>query len=436
MLKKMSLALVMAGLVGGAFAATEADVESTFFPYKKGFPSFPGLSAGTVISKDNVDQFKDALAEGTYMMIKNGYTTVTVGETIDFELPKEYIQATKDNLNKTQLGAKAGDNISGFVAGRPFPEEPDAKDPRAGEKLAWNYKYGLNWGDNGVIKPLIMKYRNMESGAVERTLTNHFSFLNFKHRIKDAPVPEITPNPSDLFRAIYLQVVGPEDLKDTKLLIQRFDDDSKLDDNYLYLGFQRRVRRLAAGQVTDSFLGSDMMIEDFEGYNGRVSDMKWEYKGTKNVLLPMWKHNEAPLGDEIAADADGYKYIKFGGKGGCFLQAPWQLRKSYVLEATPVDPNHPIGKRVFYMDAQLQNLNGAIEIYDRKGKLWKVWSVGKSHPDYHLPINKGTGIGIDDGFQMVDVQANHCTTGHFRGEVDKSQTPPQKFQVQYMRGSD
>ena len=51
----------------------------------------------------------------------------------------------------------------------------------------------------------------------------------------------------------------------------------------LYLGFQRRVRRLAQGQVTDSFLGSDLMIEDFEGYNGRVSDMKWTYKGTKNV---------------------------------------------------------------------------------------------------------------------------------------------------------
>jgi len=436
MLKKLSLALVMAGLIGGAHAATDADVENTFYPYKKGFPSFPGLKAGMTITKDNVEQFKDALAAGTYLMIKNGYTTITVGETTDFKLPEEYIKATKANLNKSQLGAAVGDNIVGFEAGRPFPEEPDLKDPRAGEKLAWNYKYGLNWGDNAIINPLIFKYRNMETGEVERTLRNKFHFLNFKHRIRDEPVPEVTPNPSNLFRAIYMEVEGPEDLKGTKLLIQRYDDDAKLDDAYLYLGFQRRVRRLATGQVTDAFLGSDLMIEDFEGYNGRVADMKWTYKGTRNVLLPMWNHNESPLSDEIPADSDGYKYIKFGGKGGCFLQAPWQLRKAYVLEAEPVNPNHPISKRVFYMDAQLQNVNGAIEIYDRKGELWKVWSVGKSQPEHHLAINKGSGVGIDDGFQMVDIQSNHCTSRHFRGEIAPNETPPQKFQVQYMRGSD
>jgi hypothetical protein len=88
------------------------------------------------------------------------------------------------------------------------------------------------------------------------------------------------------------------------------------------------------------------------------------------------------------------------------------------------------------MDAQLGSMNGAIEIYDRKGELWKVWSVGKSHPDHHLPINKGSGIGIDDSFQMVDVQSKHCTTGHFKGQIDTKQNPPGLFQVQTMRGSD
>ena len=80
-------------------------------------------------------------------------------------------------------------------------------------------------------------------------------------------------------------MLEPQDLKDTQLLIQRNEDDLKLDDAYLYLGFQRRVRRLATGQTTDAFLGSDLMIEDFEGYNGRVSDMKWRYLGSKNIRV-------------------------------------------------------------------------------------------------------------------------------------------------------
>lgn len=429
------LHMLVVGLVGSTHAATETDVDNSFNPYKLGMPSFPGLNVGMTISKSNVDQFKDILAVGTYKIIKDGLFEMKVGPTFNFSLPQTYVDATRKNLNKAKLGSKTGD-IEGFIAGRPFPEEPDPKDPRAGEKLAWNFKYGLNWGDNGAISPVYLKYRNMQTGQVEKLIKGDFHFLNFKHRIKDAPVPEITPNPSNLFRGTYLHIQEPQDLKNTQLLIQRSDDDQKLDDAYLYLGFQRRVRRLASGQTTDSFLGSDLMIEDFEGYNGRVSDMKWTYKGTKNLLLPMWKHNELNLSGDMPQETDGYKFVNFGGQGGCFIDGAWQLRKVYVLEAVPVNPNHPVSKRVFYMDSQLQSLNGAIEIYDRKGDLWKVWSVGKSHPDYHLPINKGSGIGIDDSFQMVDLQTKHCTTGHFKGQVDYKQNPPSMFQVQYLRGGD
>ncbi len=434
-LKKLSLALSALLVSTAALAATEADVDATFSPYKNGTPKFAGLNPGMTINKGNVDQFKDVLAVGTYKAIKEGWTEIKVGATTSFDLSKPYIDATRKNLNSAKLGANTGE-LSGYVAGRPFPEEPDAKDPHAGDKLAWNYKYGVNWGDNASINPFYWKYRNMTTGQVEKTIKFDFHFLNLKHRVKDAPVPEVPGNGSNLYRAIYVHVQEPMDLKNTQLLIQRYEDDQKLDDAYLYLGFQRRVRRLATGQVTDSFLGSDLMIEDFEGYNGRVSDMKWTYKGTKNILLPLWNHNDLKLATDMPAEADGYKYVDFGGQGGCFYQGSYQLRKVYVLEATPVNSNHPIGKRVFYMDSQLQNLNSAIEIYDRKGELWKIWSVGKSHADAHLAMNKGSGIGIDDAFSMVDVQSKHCTTGQFKGQVDYKQNPPAMFQVQYMRGGD
>lgn len=435
-MKQQLIALLIAGLAGSAFAATEADVDNSFNPYKAGMPSFAGLTAGTVITKANVEQFKDVLGAGVYKLIKDGLFEIKVGATTQFAINKAYIDATRANLNKSKLGDKPGDNLHGYVAGRPFPEEPDAKDPRAGEKLAWNYKYGVNWGDGAIISPFYWKYRNMQTGQVEKTLKWDFHFLNFMHRTKDAPIPEFNPNPSGIFRAIYTKAHEPNDLKNTQLLIQRFEDDAKLDDAYLYLGFQRRVRRLAQGQVTDAFLGSDLMIEDFEGYNGRVSDMKWSYKGTKNVMLPMWNHDELKLATDMPAEADGYKYVNFGGQGGCFHEGTWQLRKVYVLEAAPINPNHPVSKRVFYMDVQLQNLNGANEIYDRKGELWKVFMVGKSHADHHLPINKGAGIGIDDAFSMVDLQSKHCTTGQFKGQVDPKKNPPGLFQVQNLRGGD
>ncbi|WP_354470437.1 DUF1329 domain-containing protein [Marinobacterium sp. MBR-109] len=436
MLKKTffsaAIAMTMAAGVQAADIPEEV-IQQSFYPYKEGVPSFNGLQPGMTINQSNVDQFKDALDPAMYMFVKNGDTEIKVGETTDFSLHPSYVEATRKYSADVQLGAGHGE-ISPTVAGRPFPQEPSLDDPRAGEKLAWNYKYGYNWGDSAAIMPFYWTTRDMASGKKERTIKMNFHFLNFTHRTSQEPYPKIEPNPSELFRGIYVQVLEPYDVKDTQLLIHRFEDDTKVDNAYLYLGFQRRVRRLSTGQTTDAFLGTDVMIEDFEGYNGRISDMKWTYKGTKHLLMPMYNHNEMELDTETHQDEDGYQVIAFGGKGGCFPNITWQLRKVYVVESEPVDPNHPISKREHYMDAQTFIIPRNIT-YDRKGDMWKSWTIGQAHPDHHLPVNKGTGVAIDDSFTMIDIQAQHCTTGQFKGIVDPEMSPVDKFSVQNMRAS-
>ena len=414
-------------------AASNADVDNSFFPYRSSVPTAEGISAGMVVDKSNIASVKDAIDPAFVKYIENGWTSITVGETTSFELHPNYVAATREHMNNVKLGDKVGE-ISGSLAGRPFPYEPDTADPRAGEKLAWNYKFGYNWGDNAAIYPFYWKYRNLDSAKVERTLKFNFHFLNYTHRVNQAPIPAIQPNPSELFRAIYVRVLEPFDVKNTQLLIHRAEDDLQRDNSYLYLGFQRRVRRLATGQVTDSFLGADIMIEDFEGYNGRTSDMDWKYIGTRNVLMPFFKHNEMTLDQDTHKDKDGYQVVAFGGQGGCFPNITWQLRKVYEVEATPVDKNHPVGKRVFYMDAQTFTIPRT-NVYDRAGKLWKSWLIGQAHPDFHLPINKGSGVSIDDAFMMLDVQAGHCTTGQFKGQVDPELNPVNLFTVQNMRAT-
>ncbi len=418
---------------GAAFAeATLEDVERSFYPYKDGQPQIEGVTPGMVINPSNVEQAKEALDPELYQHIKDGWVEIEVAETFDLALHENYIKATGDNLNSTRLGEEPGELI-GFVAGRPFPEEPDSNDPRAGEKLAWNYKYGYNWGDNAAIYPFYWRFKDMKTDKIEREIKFNFHFLNWKHRVNQSPVPEFTDNPSDLFRSIYVQVVEPFDVRNTQLLIHRYEDDLKRDDAWLYLGFQRRVRRLASGQITDSFLGTDLMIEDFEGYNGRISDMQWTYKGTKTLLLPFYKHNDQPLTSEFE-DESGYKFVDYHGKGNCFPKTTWTLRKAYILEAQPVDPNHPISKRIHYVDAQTFTLPRTI-IYDRAGKYWKSWMICQAHPDYHLAKNKGSGVSIDDCFGMMDVQAQHCTTGQFKGIIDPALNPTDKFTVQNLRSS-
>jgi hypothetical protein len=416
-----------------ATSATLQDVERSFFPFKNGAQKVSGIEPGMIINADNWQVAKDALDPAMLEFVKKGDYEIKVGETTSFELHPSYVEATKARLGKVKLGENVGE-IYGADAGRPFPEEPSLDDPRAGEKLAWNFKYGYNWGDSAAIKPFYWKFRDMKSGKVERNLLFDFHFLNFSHRVNQEPIPELTPNPSDFFRGTYVKVLEPFEVKNTQLLIHRFEDDQKRDNVYLYLGFQRRVRRLSSGQVTDAFLGSDLMIEDFEGYNGRIADMNWKFLGAKYMLMPFYNHNDMPLDKETHKDDEGYQVVAFTGKGGCFPDITWQLRKVYEVEAPPVDPNHPLSKRVHYMDAQTFTIPRT-NAYDRKGDLWKVFTIGQAHPDHHLPINKGSGVSLDDSFTMIDVQAQHCTTGQFKGIVDPGMSPEDLFTVQNMRAT-
>jgi hypothetical protein len=427
-------ALLMAGLMAlsgpvQAATTTQADVDSSLFPYRDFKVDPVKFKVGTVVSQQNVESYKENLDPAMYQFIKNGWVKVTIGATTSFDPPAPYVEATRKNLNSTKIVAG---NLSGFFAGRPFVLEPSTSDPQAGEKLAWNNKYALIAGDGGTIYPFYWKYRNMNTDRLERQIKLEVHSLNFKHRTTQAPMPEILPNPSDIFRGLYIRVEEPHDVRNTQLLIQRHSDDLKADNAWLYLGFQRRVRRLPSSQTTDAFLGSDLMIEDFEGYNARVADNNWKFLGTEKMLLPYYNHNELEhLSDEFT-EPTGYRYVDFHGQGKCFPNVTWQLRKVHVIEAVPADPNHPISKRIMYMDAQTGFYPRTIS-FDRAGKLWKTWMIGESHPDHHLPINKGSGIPIWDAFTMIDVQAMHCTTGQFHAFNDPDRVTPDIFNVQYLR---
>ena len=173
------------------------------------------------------------------------------------------------------------------------------------------------------------------------------------------------------------------------------------------------------------------MIEDFLGYNGRIKDQKWTYRGIKWVVLPYFNHNEMPL-EEVNYQQDGFKFVGFHGKGGCFPNVTWQIRKTYMLEAEPIDKGHPLSKRLFYLDAQtMQPAYG--NIFDRSGKLWKIAMAGFSHPDTHHPANKGIAMPVIDFVSMIDLQAMHCTTLQFKARLPEKPLKETDFTVQALR---
>ncbi|MBI2800288.1 MAG: DUF1329 domain-containing protein [Gammaproteobacteria bacterium] len=429
----LGLGLCAVAVLATAREVTDADIDYSFYPYKQeGFPQIGGAEIGKTINQSNVDLVKDFLDPGTYKFIKDGWWEMRVGAPFEYELHQGYMQASKANKG---VGIESG-NLTNYVSGRPFPYKPDKSDPLAGEKLLWNFEYGRIWGDLGCLQPWYWEYKDIKTAKIERTLKyDRMCLARFGYRTVDEPKPDWGANPDGIYRGIYLRVESPFDLKNTQLLIHKYKNDTKQLDGWIYLGFQRRVRRFATGQMTDAFLGSDIMVEDFEGYEGQISQYTWEYKGEKTILAPFWKHNDAVAGYQSKFPGpEGYKYIGYTGKGECFPNAPWSARKVYVVEGKPKDPNHPISKREMYIDAQVNEIPISL-IYDRKGEWWKWFHIGHVDNKDHLPINKETGGVVHDSASLIDVQAQHCTTIYFHGVVDPKLTDEKLFNVQNLRSS-
>ena len=102
--------------------------------------------------------------------------------------------------------------------------------------------------------------------------------MRFMYRHVVEPMPAIKKNPYEIYNAITLTALSPTDVAGTKLLIFYNSDDLAEEQGWMYVPLLRRVRRVATTMRTDSFLGSDIMIEDFLGYTGRVKDMEWDFQ--------------------------------------------------------------------------------------------------------------------------------------------------------------
>jgi len=427
-------ALVASVLSAGAAAALSDEelLQRAFEPYSVAIPTFPGYEPGLSIDAGNVERFTDALPEGLGRIVGEGGYTLETRPTLSVEISKNYREATRRELGKVTLGEKVGE-IYGHVAGRPFVEDPSKDDPRAGEKLMWNYQYGYAAGDSLSIDPMHWTYIQLDTGEVDRRLELEAHLLNIMGRVDQEPKPELSPNRDKILRSGYLIVREPFELRDTQLLIHRYIDDMKRDDAWMYNGFSRRVRRLATGQTTDAYLGSDLMIEDFGGYNGRISDYRWEYVGTENLFMPFYKHSELEsFAEDPPPQKDGYQFVAFGGQGGCFPLIHWQLRRVHVVDGFPNDEAHPLSRRRIYLDAQTFTIPYE-DIYDSAGKLWKVYLVGQAHPDFYKgKDHQGAGVSFFEAFTAVDLQARRCTIGQFYLHPNSKRADRKVFSPSYM----
>lgn len=386
------------------------------------------LMSGEVITSTNVEQYVPWLDEAVVDSLRASQFTITLGPLLNFPTHPRYLKVTQDNLDAATISPAQGE-LSNYRGGRPF-STLDVSDPQAGIKAAWNMRYAYAPDETETAR-FIWRYRDMRKEKLERTITMYGAILRYTYRHSHEPFPALEGNPSKLFSALYLRVDSPQDIRNTQLLIHRAQLDTDPEQAWIYLNTQRRVKRIGTGQKTDAFLGSDIMIEDFLGYNGRIVDMEWTYLGSEELLLPMYGNTQLSLGRR-ELDERGYGDIEFMGKGNCFPDVTWQLRKVHRLEAAPKDPRHPLSRRHYVIDAATFTPM-LTRIYDRTGKLWKLGISAASHSGLHSLNNEAWQGAITDGVSMIDLQAEHCTTLNLSSQLASKRLRQKSFTTSYLR---
>jgi hypothetical protein len=338
-------------------------VSAALFPYRQGPPRVEGITPGMKIDATNAQVAASVLPPEILKPLAAGDFTITVQETTDLPLRKEFVEATLQNYGKAVV---AEGELQNYVAGRPF-SVIDSQDPQAGVKVAWNLRY-RDQGENAQMWST--NEMRTSSGMVERTQSFYFVSLYGMHRPEaDKNLPQWEQQ--GVYAKQYSRMLAPADMEGNQILTLVYNDNTISDDQWMYDPRTRRTRKIVYNPY-DAPGGGETLVEDRAGFIGHIHHYNWKYLGEQVVLTP---------GPIKAAETT------WGGKGNWYPMDPWELRRAVVVEAIPKG-SHPLySRRVLYIDLQTSVVLYALT-YDHAGNHKRTFLMVYRHPDFNPWDNK------------------------------------------------
>ncbi|MCH2411016.1 DUF1329 domain-containing protein [Myxococcota bacterium] len=333
----------------------------------------PTFSPGDVIRQGDLEKARPFLPPGYFEKFNFPEIEIEIQETLDTQPHNSYTQASFQYGGQTGLAADGA--ITNFIAGQPFSDERimAASPEDAGLMVAWNNIY--RWQYTGYfLKGCPMVYlgpgeggkrdADIEAGikggghvvrsmniTYQRVYMSHLSHLghqDYAIDVRDA---------KKYHWKEWMEFTEPFEMRGASFVVERSRDPRALDQVNSYLPTERRVRRLSAKERSDGFAGSEMTMDDYEGFSGRPLDYEWKFIGKKKVLYV--QDSKRP-------------HSQFYGPLSDVPSDRWQLRDTYVVESRPLYEGHPYGKKITFFDAQTFNVAANV-IMDKEDRFLKIF---------------------------------------------------------------
>jgi len=357
------------------------------------------VPAGTVVDKSNLSQYSQYLSPGLIWIVEHG-VKLPVAEYKQVDFPPPFKEATEKYSAQVEL-APDGTHKINHVAGMPFPKV-DPNDPNAAIKHMFNFDAAI------AVDDLDLRNFDCDTGAVGKGgdplrverhfLIDHIRRLYWVERLEVDPKPTNPDNADGIrYKEALYPIREPFDLTGTGFTFNRYLDNNRQDDSWLYLPQLRRVRRLSSAQRSDALFGQDTDQDSYAGYAGNVAWMAWKYLGEKTILGSF--HAE-------------HLPVKWGAGSADFMQDDrWEPRNVWVVEGVSKLPQYAYGKRVIYLDKESYRIPYT-DIYDQAGQLWKVWVNNFKYAQEPIPNSKYKhkwDVSFNPSITMVDMQLEHAT---------------------------
>ena len=374
------------------------------------------VAPGDVIDKTNWEKAKGLLPESVLDWVKQGDFILNIAEqkyrARDF-FPPFLLEAFKTNVGKCELDADGGivyaetgkepENIIGI----PFPMIAE-DDPRMAEKLMQNNHY-MQYGSGDLRFPFQGIWIN-RSGYIRES-----EAIDLQMNLDGYPGALKISNPGRIEKYMILAMKKPYDLAGTSVMTWRYRDPKKQDNSFAYSPMIRRVRRMSAANRSDALMGSDLAVDDANGYDGKVTAFTWKVLRKQEALVLVLdvepirivqnERGEWQTTKDIKPIVYGYQKEGWQGAPWAPTNLCWVKRPVIILEMSAKDPYYNYGVQHLWVDAATYGCVWKV-IHDKAGDYWKTLFISAAACQSD---DKSMRFYTLTSQEMIDDRANRST---------------------------
>ncbi len=303
-------------------------------------------------------------------------------------------KATKENAGKTRQDDKGYLVEESYVSGLPFPVPSG---PHKAMQIMYNWEKRYLNSDNYMVFARAMTFnKKLEVDYDGQNLTH---YLRTQGRLLQQPFGwyDARAKESRESMAFMTASLSPRDVYGNVVSLQSYTDIEKDSQFMIYISGLRRIRKLSASDTQDTMGGQDLIYEDSDGFNQKISPTRFPYKfevvEEREFLVPGYTLDGSTTMGSVMKE---------------FINFEFERRPVYVLKLTSLDNNFVYSSRKVYVDKETF-LILATESYDLKGRLFRTIDqsfafypemgmmvmndfLAKDHIDSHSTYLKGFGV--------------------------------------------